>query len=73
MDFKKHKIYDVGILETKLSTKITRGYVQYIQRLLQLINFSTHRAGRILILSNLAKMELMELETTPQVVHCIAI
>lgn len=33
-------------------------------------NFATHRAGRILIISS--KVELDMLETTTQVIHCLA-
>lgn len=53
-------------------TKIDRIMRNKFNGLLQVNNFLTHQAGRILILWNPLKVELEGLETSPQVIRCLA-
>lgn len=63
----------IGVLETKLNQeKIQRIMRNQFQGWLELNNFHTHRAGRILVLWDPSKVTLEPVEITPQVIHCTA-
>ncbi|XP_022868499.1 uncharacterized protein LOC111388067 [Olea europaea var. sylvestris] len=63
----------MGILEAKLGDqKLNRVMQNKFDGFMQVNDFCTHRAGRILILWSPSKVKLEVLETTPQIIHFIA-
>lgn len=70
---RQHNIDMIGVLETKLNQeKIQRIMRKKFQGWLELNNFHTHRAGRILVLWDPSKVTLEPVEISPQVIHCTA-
>ncbi|XP_022889167.1 uncharacterized protein LOC111404615 [Olea europaea var. sylvestris] len=69
----QHCIDVMGILEMKLGDrKLNQVMRNRFNGFMQVNNFYTHRARRILISWNPSKIKLEVLETKPQAIHCIA-
>ena len=68
---KKHQVDVMGVLETKLNLdKLARVLKNKFQGWVQINNFDTHAAGRILLLWNPMTVDVQPLDISPQIIHC---
>ena len=68
---KKHAIDVLGLLETKISMEKLQWIMYHrFPNWMQVNNFSSHGAGRILVIWNPMKVSLVSIETNAQAMHC---